>query len=195
MMTDDMSYEDFHDCVIKAGEFTAMVIQCNCEGWFQFSRETLAPLIEMRNQKLHELRQLSSAEVEITTPLKEELRQMNRHVSDAVILAKLKWYAHLCEKIHDMSMNPKLAWEYIRILTGGESAHHHLTTTMAMKTEDGKLSVTDKERMSVFYPHFQRVFNNHRDVNLSALDLVSAESSGISTILFRGRNSTVRSTN
>ena len=172
MTTDDMSYEDFHDHVIKAGELTAMVIQRNCEGWFQFSRDTLAPLIETRNQKLHALRQLSNANEAITTPLKDELRQMNRHVSDAVSLAKSRWYAHLCEKIHDMSMNPKLAWEYIRILTGGESTHHRLTTTMAMKMENGKMSVTDKEHMSVFYPHFQRVFNNHRDVDLSALERV-----------------------
>ena len=41
-----------------------------------------------------------------------------------------------------------------------------------MKMENGKLSTSDPEHMSVFYPHFQRVFNNHQNVDLSMLDLV-----------------------
>ena len=36
-----------------------MIIKKRCEGWFQFSRETLAPLIEQRNELLHSLNRLS----------------------------------------------------------------------------------------------------------------------------------------
>jgi hypothetical protein len=31
-----------------------------------------------------------------------------------------------------MQVNPQLAWEYIRILTGGETAHHKKSVNMAM---------------------------------------------------------------
>ena len=71
-----------------------------------------------------------------------------------------------------MSMNPKLAWEYIRILTGGEEAHHRKSKNMAMKMEDGTKAGNDAENMEVMYPHFQKVFNNHRPVNFSILDRV-----------------------
>ena len=43
---------------------------------------------------------------------------------------------------------------------------------MAMKTEDGSLASNDKENMQVMYPHFQRVFNNHRAVDNSVIDLI-----------------------
>jgi hypothetical protein len=43
---------------------------------------------------------------------------------------------------------------------------------MAMKMEDGKLASNSKENMSVFGPHFDRVYNNHRPVDLSILEEV-----------------------
>ena len=104
--------------------------------------------------------------------MKYDLKQTQKGVADAVILAKAKWHADLCAKIHDMNMNPRMAWEYIRILTEGEAAHHRKSKNMAMKMEDGKLASDDKENMSVMYPHFQKVFNNHRPVDHNVLELV-----------------------
>ncbi len=40
---------------------------------------------------------------------------------------------------------------------------------MAMKMADGKIATNGKENMAVFGPHFERVFNNHRPVNLTIL--------------------------
>ena len=41
---------------------------------------------------------------------------------------------------------------------------------MVMKMADGKIATNGKENMAVFGPHFDRVFNNHRPVDLTILD-------------------------
>jgi hypothetical protein len=41
---------------------------------------------------------------------------------------------------------------------------------MAMKMTDGKLAANGKENMTVFGPHFNPVFNNHRPVDPTILD-------------------------
>ncbi len=86
--------------------------------------------------------------------------------------AKARWYSGICRKIHNMRINPRLAWENIRILTGGETAHHKMTINMAMKMEDSTLASKAKENMSVFGMHFHKVINNHRPVDMTVLDLI-----------------------
>ncbi|KAL7525760.1 hypothetical protein ACHAXR_003162, partial [Thalassiosira sp. AJA248-18] len=172
MVDDNTSYDDFNANIMLAAERTATLVKNNCEGWFQFNRTELAPLIEERNEAHHKLKSIPSTQPELRSQLEIDLKRLRKLVSDKVILAKSKWYAHLCEKIHDMSMNPRLAWEYIKILTGGESAHHRKTKNMAMKRSNGNLATNDDENMEVMQPHFQKVFNNHRPVDLSALNLI-----------------------
>jgi hypothetical protein len=86
-----------------------------------------------------------------------------------VLIAKAKWAAHLYSKIHDMAMNPRIAWEHIRLLTGGTTVHHKKKITMAIKMMDGKLATNGKENMSVFGPHFDRVYNIHQPVDPTVL--------------------------
>ncbi len=69
-------------------------------------------------------------------------------------------------------MNPRLAWENISILTGGETAHHKTILNMSMRLESGELASNAKENMSVFGTHFTKVLNNHRPVDYSMLDLL-----------------------
>jgi hypothetical protein len=71
--------------------------------------------------------------------------------------AKATWYAHICQKNHDMKMEPRLAWEHIRLLTKCESAHHQCRPTMAMQLPNGTRAKNAADNMSVFAPHFQRV--------------------------------------
>ena len=71
-----------------------------------------------------------------------------------------------------MSMNPRLAWENIRILTGGETAHHKTNLNMSMRLASGELASNAKENMSVFGLHFTNVLNNHRPVDYSVLNLL-----------------------
>ena len=39
-----------------------------------------------------------------------------------------------------------------------------------MRMANGQLTTNGKENMAVFGPHFERVFNNHRPVDLTVLD-------------------------
>ncbi len=69
-------------------------------------------------------------------------------------------------------MDPHLAWENIRILTSGETAHHKTNLNMSMQLESGDLVSIAKENMSVFGAHFQKVLNNYRPVDYSVLYLL-----------------------
>ena len=69
-----------------------------------------------------------------------------------------------------MRSNPHVAWEYIHLLTKGNTAHHQKKVKMAMKMADGKLATNGKENITVFGPHFDRVFNNYRPVDPTILD-------------------------
>ncbi len=110
--------------------------------------------------------------MEVTESLKCSLKHVSKQVKDMVLLAKLHWYSHVCSHIHDMCMNPRVAWEYIRILRGGKAAHHKKSVNMAMRLPDGSLVASSTKNMSIFGPHFERVFSNHRPVDFSVLDLI-----------------------
>ena len=135
-----------------------------CEDWFQFSLDNLTPTIAERNEILHALRSAQHLPPSIITTLCDSLQRLSKHVKDKVLIVKAKWAAHLCSKIHDMAMNPCVAWEHIHLLTGGTKVHYKKKVTMAMKLEDGKLASNGKENMFVFGPHFDRIYNNHHPV-------------------------------
>jgi hypothetical protein len=63
-------------------------------------------------------------------------------------------------------------WEYICILKGSKAAHHKKSVNMAMRLPDGSLAASSTKNMSVFGPHFERVFSNHHPVDFSVLDLI-----------------------
>jgi hypothetical protein len=102
--------------------------------------------------------------------MRAELKCLNRHVAHAVTHAKAKWYADICS---DMRMKPHLAWEHIRLLTKGESAHHQQHTAMAMRLPNGSHATNASENMSVLAPHFQWVFNNHCSTDLTLLEHIT----------------------
>jgi hypothetical protein len=98
------------------------------------------------------------------------LHCLNKNVKDKVLIAKARWAARLCSKIHNMRLNPRVAWEYIHFLTGGTTVHHKKKVQMAMKMANGKLATNSKENMAVFGPHFDHVFNNQRPVDQTILN-------------------------
>ena len=104
--------------------------------------------------------------------MKIELKKMQQHVNDQIKLAKSRYYANLAEGVHDMQFNPRLEWEYIKLLVKGETAHHNRRTNMAMRNEDGSLAQNNKENMNVMHPHFGKVFNNQKEVDFTVLDLI-----------------------
>ena len=166
----DICYEDFNDIIKKAGEETAHLVGSQCDDWFQFSAADLTPPIEERNQLLHEIRTATDLPPSILDSMRTQLQYLNKNVKDKVLIAKARWAAHVCSKIHDMQTNPRDAWEYIQILTGGSKAHHKKKVKMAMKMENGKTATNSKENMAVFGPHFEQVFNKHQPVDPTILD-------------------------
>jgi hypothetical protein len=134
-----------------------------------FIRDELMPVIEEKNRQVHTLRHNDGLPESVRVSLRCHLARVSKHIKDLVLLAKSKWYSNICSHIHDMRMNPRIAWENIRTLMGGESAHHKRVVNMAMKLPDGTLATNNKQNMSVFAPHFTNVYNNHRPVDFEIL--------------------------
>jgi hypothetical protein len=166
LTTPGIDYDDYQETILNAGKLTAIYHKRQCSGWFQLSRTTLSPLLMERIEVLHATNRCHHLPAAIQATMRANLKQLNRHIAHAVSHAKATWYADICQKIHDMNMEPRLAWEHIHILTKGESAHHQRQSTIAMQLPNGKRATTAAENMSVFAPHFQRVLNNHRPVDL-----------------------------
>jgi hypothetical protein len=97
---------------------------------------------------------------------------VNKRNHDLVELAKARWFNGVCGKNYEMSMDPWLAWENIRILTSGKTAHHISNLNMSMRLENGELASNARENMSVFTAHFHNVLNNHRPIDHTVLDLL-----------------------
>ena len=171
----DMSYDSFCDSVVRASEATAMTVNRSCMGWYAASERILAPAIQEKNHLRHRLHDRIGLSPDKISRAKVQLKLLNKRNHDLVKLAKARWYKGLCEKIHQMNMDPRTAWERIRILTGGETAHHTSTITMAMRLENGDLASNAKENMSVFGAHFHKVLNNH--VPLTTLSSTSSSKS------------------
>jgi hypothetical protein len=166
----DMSYKEYCDEIVHAGETTATVITHTCKGWYRASEDILAPAIQEKNRLRHRLHNNSHLSPEEIANIKTRLNH------DLVELAKARWYKGVCGKIHKMHMDPRLAWEKIRILTGGETAHHTTNVNMSMRLINGELASNAKENMSVFGAHFHKVLNNNRPVDQTVLDLLEQKS-------------------
>jgi hypothetical protein len=172
MITPAMDYDEYNDAVLKAGELTMTNNKRKCEGWFQLSQATLALLLSNRNQLLHAVKCASHLPQSIQSTMQANLQCLNRHITISVFNVKAKWYAKLCLKIHNMQFNPHVAWEHIRLLAKGKTAHHQKNLNMAMQLPDGTKATSSSKNMSVFGPHFTKVFNNHRFIDPTILQHV-----------------------
>ena len=132
LMTGLSQWDDHQELILQAGALTATTHKCQCEGWSQMSCSTLAPLYTERNTLKHAIKHTSHLPSAIQATMQFDLNCLTRHISHAVSHAKATWYADICQKIHDMWFNPRLAWEHIRLLPKGETAHHNTMTNMAM---------------------------------------------------------------
>ena len=112
---------------------------------------------------------LSQADI---TQLQQQLKDVNKPNHNLVELAKASWYSGICANIHNMGINPQLAWENIRLLTGGETTHHKTNINMAMKLDTSKLASNAKENILIFCMHFHKVLRNQQPVDDAVLDLV-----------------------
>jgi hypothetical protein len=109
----DVDYDSYQEIILQAGALTATHHKRQCEGWFQMSRATLAPLLKERNQALHATKCANHLSAEIQATMRADLKHLNQHIAHAVSHAKATWYANICSMIHNMSMEPHLAWAHI----------------------------------------------------------------------------------
>ncbi len=172
LMTGPTQWDDHQELILQAGVLTVTTHKRQCEGWFQMSRSTLAPLYAKRNTLKHAVKYASHLSPAIQASMQSDLRCLTHHISHAVSHAKATWYADICQKIHDMRFDPRLAWVHIRLLTKGESAHHKKMTNMAMRLPNGTKATNASENMEVFGPYFHNIFNNHRPTDPTVLEHV-----------------------
>ncbi len=128
----EMPYNNFCEVVVHAGRETAIPIDCKCKGWYAASKSILAPAIQEKNQLRHRLHDRSNLNPDKIADIRSQLKTINKRNQGLVELAKAKWYKGICGKIYEMNMDPCLAWENIRILTGGKTAHHKTNLNMSM---------------------------------------------------------------
>jgi len=81
-------------------------------------------VLEEKNRIVHTLWHAANIPDSSRESLKCQLRSITKHVKDLVLLAKSRWYSKICGHIHNMRMNPWLAWE-----NSGECAHHKKLST------------------------------------------------------------------
>ena len=69
-----------------------------------------------------------------------------------------------------MNFNPRLAWQSAYFLDDGDSAHIKNVTNYSLRKPDGELTKKGDEAAKIWEPHFEKVYNNEREVNWSVLD-------------------------
>ncbi len=108
-----MDYDSYQEAILQAGALTATHHKCQCSGWFQMSRATLAPLLAERNQVLQAIKRTHHLSSDARATMQANLKCLNCHIAHAVSHAKATWYAENCSKIHNMHMDPHLPWVHI----------------------------------------------------------------------------------
>jgi hypothetical protein len=74
LTTNDMDYDKYQEAILQAGALTATNHKRKCNGWFQMSRITLAPLITERNQVLHAIKRIHHLSPAIHKTMQADLK-------------------------------------------------------------------------------------------------------------------------
>jgi hypothetical protein len=91
LMTGPTQWDDHQELILQAGMLTATIHKRQCEGWFQMSRSTLAPLYTERNTLKHAIKHASHLPSAIQATMQLDLNRLTRHISHAVSHAKATW--------------------------------------------------------------------------------------------------------
>ena len=172
LTTEDMTYNNFCKAAVHAGRETAVSIESQCERWYTASKAILATAIKEKNRLRHRLQERTHLIITEIDQLQQQLQEINKRNHNLVKLAKACWYNGICTNIHNMRMNPHLAWENIPLLTGGKKTHHKTNINMALKLESGNLASNAKENLSIISIHFHNVLNSNKLVDNLVLDII-----------------------
>ena len=79
----------------------------------------------------------------------DKLKRVQWEVDKVIEMAKTRWWRHLVEAIHNMSFQPKEAWENIKLLCKGEKSHHSTPHSILIRVATGELTTTDEENVRI----------------------------------------------
>ena len=139
------------------------------KAWFEYNKDELMRSMEERNRLLH-LTRIAGLPTEELKQVKADLRRMQSHIDDESRLAMGRWAEDHATKLSNMAFSPRLAWQSVYILAGGDSAHHKNIKNMLLRKADGELAKNDDKNAEILEPHFKKVFNNKRDIDWEVLD-------------------------
>ena len=135
MLKKNMSYKIFNEAILSSAQQSAMQNWQSNKGWFHHRKSTLIPVLAARNAILHSIRDDQHPPSQETIL---NLKTLQQEMDEIIEIAKARWSRHLAENIHNMSFNPKGAWENIRILSKGEKAHHTSQKTISNEASIGR---------------------------------------------------------
>ena len=95
---------------------------------------------------------------------------MQKYIYDQTHVAVERWAEHHSNIIENMQFSSAAAWKSVKILSAGQSSHLKQVRSMSLEMPDGSLAKNDKDNAAVLGPHFNKVFNNQREVDWSVLD-------------------------
>jgi hypothetical protein len=149
---------------MKAAEVTIPGEGRISKDWFRTSEDELLKAIGQRNYWFEVWTHTSISGAR--TKLKEARKELRNQIKEA----KIRWHEKRAEEIHKMKFNPKSAWKAIREIQEGLEGHHTAPSDMKMKLDNGELAKSDSDNADVMSKHFEKVFNNHRPIDLTVLD-------------------------
>jgi hypothetical protein len=91
----NMDYDDFNTAILDAGKAPIVTIKERYQGWYEFSKNDLMPIIEEKNRLVHTLRHTDGIPDAAIISLKCHLKRVTKHVKDMVLLAKSRWYSNI----------------------------------------------------------------------------------------------------
>ncbi len=80
----EMDYDSYQEAIMQAGAPTATHHKCQCSGWFQMSRATLALLLAEHNQVLHAIKRNHHLSSDAQATMQAGLKRLNRHIAHTV---------------------------------------------------------------------------------------------------------------
>eukprot|EP00978_Attheya_sp_CCMP212_P012017 scaffold29800_cov23-Attheya_sp.AAC.1 len=132
--------------------------------WFNNSEDILLGAIGLRNY-WHDL-WIKGDIPGARAKFKEARTELHMHIG----IDKTKWHEGRAKEVHDMKFNQKSAWQSIKEIRDDFEGHYTQQSNLKMRKSNGDLASSDAENADVMGEHFTKVFNNHRDIDLSVLE-------------------------
>ena len=122
-LKNNMRYTLFNESILNSAQQSAMTNRQSNKGWFHHIKSTLTPSLAARSAILHSIRSDQHPPSQETLI---DLKTLQQEVDGIIEIAKSRWSRHLSETIHNMSFNPKGAWETYVFCAKGRKLITHL---------------------------------------------------------------------